>query len=214
MLDLDNLKKELMIRYKEERAIPCNINVSVCGFDNDEVLVMFDTKQYSFIERFDDEIILKDMLEILDNSIYEHDYEYAYYELKKFLGEHSIDKIKFQEIFGNVLNLELKEDELVIGMPSFLFIVSFNDEELSYKINKLYNLTMIDDNTINFEELDSNLMSLDKFNQIEQGVTQLQINRKTAKKELDEKRNNLVLSVCNKLLEIKNNLESIGIKER
>jgi hypothetical protein len=218
VLDRENLKKELMVRYKEEKSIPCNINISTCGFNNDEILVAFDTMNYSFIERFKDDISLKDMCEILDNSIYKCDYKYAYFELKKFWEEHSINKELFKQGFelacGEELLFEIKEDEMLVNIGDCLFTVNLFDDELYYKINNFYHIKIGYKHTVTFEKYDEDKFNISVHNEIEQGVKQLQINRKKAKKELDEKRNNLVLSVCNKLLEIKNNLESIGIKER
>lgn len=134
---------------------------------------------------------------------YKDDYEYAYYKLKKFWGEKSLDKVMFKQVF-NKLNLDIKEDELLVGIEGYIFTVLFDDNDLSYQVNKLYRIEK-DDRTLFFEELDNNLMSLDKFNLIEQGAIKLQ----EAKQKLDEARNNLVTSILSKMLEIDNNMKKI-----
>lgn len=217
MLDRENLKRELMVRYKEERAIPCNINVSICGFNNNEVLVTFDTINYSFVERFKDDISLKDMCEILDKSIYREDYKIAYFELKKFWNKYSINKELFKQGFElacGELIFEIKEDEILVNIGDYLFTVTLNDDELSYKITNIYSIKIVNKNTVSFEKYNEEFWNKPFHDEIEQGVKQLQINRKEAKKELDEKRSELTISILSKMLEIQNNMKELNLRRK
>ena len=54
------------------------------------------------------------------------DYKYAYSELKKFWNENVIDKVLFETVFGKKL-FELKEDEDLVLINSFIFSVLFYD---------------------------------------------------------------------------------------
>lgn len=203
MLDIDKIKKELMLKYIEGRAIPVNINISKCGSDNDEILIIFDTEQYSFTEQFKSESPLKDIFETMDKSIYREDYKYAYCELKKFWNQNAIDFSEFEHIFGDSLFLK-KGDELLMNMDNYIFTVYFNDNDLSYEITKIYQISKKNDITYFFEELDKNLFKFSTRNEIEQGVIQLQLNRKKAKNKVDKSREMLLKTMAMSVNKIKN----------
>lgn len=132
------------------------------------------------------------------------DYKFAYSELKKFWSENAIDKVLFESIFGKKL-FELKDTESLILIKSFIFSVSFNDDEMTYKVGKIYQMIKIGENTLNFEEYDTSLLD----SQIECGVKMLEDYRE----DIYQKGKKLINSIANTMNEIKNNLEKIkGVK--
>lgn len=214
MLEIELLKKALKQRYNEDRAILCNINVCKVGILNNEVLIVMDEPDFTIMERVKQDISMKDIYKILDEAIYKKDYEYSYYGLKKFWNEHKIDKLGFEKVFGDSL-FEAKEDEILVSIKNYIFSVLFNDDEFSYKVNKLYFASKKDngnaknDTTVVFESLNENSFNLPYHDEIEQGVIQLQINRKEAKNQVDEKGKMLIVSMYETLEKMKNNLEKI-----
>ncbi|BCZ47591.1 hypothetical protein psyc5s11_36580 [Clostridium gelidum] len=208
MLVKDILKEVLKQRYNEDRAIPVNINASNCGVKNDEILVMFDTMNFSIVERFKVDIAIEDVFKVMDEATHKKDYEYAYYELKKFWNEHTLDKLAFKQVFGDSLFL-LKDDEILVSIKDYVFSVSFNDDKISYKVNKLCKVNLKDKNTLEFENLNENKWNKPFHDEIEQGVIKLQENRKQAKKEVIKKGKELLSSMIDKVFEMQTNLKKI-----
>lgn len=126
------------------------------------------------------------------------DYKFAYSELKKFWSENTIDKVLFEQVFKKEL-FELKDDEILVLINVFVFSVSFNDEEMTYKVGKIYKMSKVNDNTLNFEEYNTSLLD----SQIEWGVNMLEENRE----DVYQKGKILINSISNVMTDIKNNLE-------
>jgi hypothetical protein len=132
------------------------------------------------------------------------DYKYAYSELKKFWNENVIDKNAFETVFGKEL-FELKENEDLVAISTFIFSVSFDDDNLSYKVGKIFELSQLDKNTLNFEEYKTSLLD----SQIEWGVQRIEEDREKVYHSLK----NLIDSMTDVTNQIKDNLEKIkGVK--
>lgn len=212
MLEIKDIENELRIRYTQ-RAFPANINVCPCGWNHDEIMVMFDIKQYSIVERFKEDTSLDNIFEVMDELIHNKEYEYAYLELKKYWGDKVIEYVELKKLYPNVPEIKISDNEiLVLDNNNNVFTVEFFDETRSYKINQLYNVRQDENQNYYFNKIDSKLINDNQEEQFEKDIIRVEENREELKRRVDKSRAELETSIFNKILEFESYLDK-GMSE-
>lgn len=179
---IQNLKRELIARYREDRSIVCYIEVFQTGISNDEIVVIIKEADFTIIERFKLDAKIEDIFATIDKAIYKEDYKYAYFKLKKFLKEHELDKTAFEEIFGDSL-FTLKNDEIIVMLEEYVFSILCNDNELSHTVKEVYGIHLENKNNLQFKKLDEDKYRINENirNRMDNDVNSLQNLRKEFK---------------------------------
>lgn len=182
MIDIEKLKRELIARYKEDRAMFCSIEVYKTGILKNEILIILNEANFTITKIFKEDRAIEDIFEIIDKAIYKEDYKYSYLEIKEFFKENELDKETFEKVFGDSL-FRLKGEEIMVMLNDYVFSILCNDNEMSYEVKNLYEIHLKNKNTLQFKKLDEDKSRLNENieNGIKNGVNKLQTFRKEFK---------------------------------